>query len=95
MQTPIKYIVRLFNLNAKSVVRREDQRRWISAIRELSEYNDLEIKHEFNGLLKREGMNKPPLYYLEGVRRRLKENAHAKIKQAPVSQSIKEIMRSV
>jgi hypothetical protein len=54
-----------------------------------------EADQYFRELVQRAGPDKPPLYYLEGVRRKIVERRHEVQKAAPPAASLKNLIESV
>lgn len=95
MKTSVKEVINIFSIAIGEIIKRDDRERWIGAIMGLTDFPRNEIDKEFEEIVKREGFGKPPLYYLEGVRRRLLEFDHEQKKKQPVAQSIKDILRKM
>lgn len=71
----------------------EHRRRWLAVIEELTKYSRKDLIDEAKGVLSDVGKDKPRLYYLEAVRRRLRLKEHEAFKQSKMPQRIKDLFK--
>jgi len=85
----LRQVVRLFQLNPKYI-----KKQWIIPIQELYQYTYKDLSDQLE-LLEKQIPDNHRMYYLEAVRRSLREKTNNAAKRAPLAQTMKDIMRGV
>lgn len=88
----INQIIKLLGKGNFAIDKRETPR-WQSVLKHLTEWPLEEIATQIQAIRLRSGTEKPPLYYLEGARRRLLEIQHEDRKKEQVPAFVKQIQK--
>lgn len=94
MKTSARHILNLFEIRADYLLEKTNSDKWITVLEILSQYPLDVLREELKQILAKEnGEQKSRYYYMEAVRRNLGLKEHEERKQAPVADSIKEVLR--
>ena len=85
----------LFGINATMLCDRDDAKRWVNVVIQFHDFPYERVRKELFELIAVAGKDKPRLWYVEAVRRRILDKDHQEVKKAPVPPQMKEIMKGM
>lgn len=90
-----KQFIRLFKLNTKIMLSREDSEVWREIIKDYKVWDYEIVKKEILKMCAEIGIDKPRLYYIKAIRKKLMLKDSESFKKAEIAPNVKKALKSL